>query len=365
MSDLDELLDTPRSEPSKRRGRIGRRVLRVAGWSVAGVVVLAAGAVAVTAVLDGIDRRRISPPGELVQLADGRRLHLHVVPGPAPEATDRPTVVLEAGSGGSAATMAWLHRQLGEHTSVVAYDRAGYGFSDASDGPLDAASVVADLHEGLAVLGSQGPYVLVGHSLGGGYVRSFAATHPDEVVGLVLLDPVHERQLERLPASSIAELEQARSQLSVAPTLARLGVFRLLDPQGPIVASLPPDAGAQHRARSVTAAGMRAYGREVAVLSALLDEIGHAEADTATAAASQGAFAGVPVRVISASEPAERETRQARQVMDDLHRELAARSPGASHAVIEGSDHLSLVIDAEHAREVVGVIGGLLEELAR
>jgi pimeloyl-ACP methyl ester carboxylesterase len=365
MSDLDELLDTARCESSTPRGGIGRRILRVAGWSVAGVAVVALGAVAVTALLDGIDRRRIAPPGELVELADGRLLHLHVVPGPASEAIDRPTIVLEAGSGGSAAAMAWLHRRLGERTKVIAYDRAGYGFSDASNGPLDAASVVADLHQGLAALGVPGPYVLVGHSLGGGYVRAFAAAHPDEVVGLVLLDPVHERQLERLPAESIAELEQARSQLAVAPALARLGVFRLLDPQERIVASLPPDAGEQHRARSVTAAGMRAYGREVAAFPALLDEIGRADGAATTAAASQDAFRGVPVRVISASEPAERETRQGREVMDALHGELTAHSPTASHAVIEGSDHLSLVIDAEYAREVATIILGLLEELSR
>jgi pimeloyl-ACP methyl ester carboxylesterase len=364
MSDLDGLSGTAPGVSPPRWGRIGRRILRIAGWGVGGVVVVAVGAVAVTAALDGIDRRRILPPGDLVELADGRLLHLHVAPGPTSEAAGRPTIVLEAGSGGSAAAMAWLHRQLGEHTTVVAYDRAGYGFSDASDGPLDGASVVADLHQGLELLGVQGPYVLVGHSIGGGYVRAFAAAHPDEVAGLVLLDPVHERQLEQLPAGSLAELQQARSQLAVAPALARLGVFRLLDPQERIVAALPTDAGEQHRARSSTASGMRAYGREVAALPALLDELGRVDA-AATAVASPAAFSGVPVRVISASEPAERETRQGREVMDALHRELAARSPAARHVVIEGADHLSLVFDAGDARRVGSVILGLLEELAR
>jgi hypothetical protein len=88
---------------------------------------------------------------------------------------------------------------------------------------------------------------------------------------------VHEQQLQRLPAESLAAVEQARDQLAVAPVLARLGVFRLTDPQATIVASLPEDAGEQHRARSVTAAGMRAYGREVAVLPELLAEVGRAD----------------------------------------------------------------------------------------
>ena len=347
-----------------RRGRgIGGRVVRIVGWGAAGVAGLLVVAVGVTAVLDAVDRRRITAPGELVELADGRRLHVEVTPGPdsgaqgAAEA--RPTVVLEAGSGGFGATMDWLRQELAEHTSVVVYDRAGYGFSDPADGPVTAASVVADLHEALGVLGVAGPLVLVGHSLGGGYARVFAAEHRDLVAGLVLLDPVHEQQLDRLPASAAEQLEEAQQQLAVAPLLARLGVFRLVDPQAEIVAALPEDAGAQHRARSVTAAGMRAYGQEVEVLPDLLAEVGRVDEP----GGSDPAYGGVPVRVLSASEPGEGESPEAREVMDTLHRELAERSPEATHGFIPGSDHLSMVVDAEHAREVAAVVVDLLEEL--
>ena len=350
-------------QPRRRRG-FGRRLLRVVGWGVAGVAGVLVVAVGVTAVLDAVDRRRITAPGELVELADGRRLHVEVTPGPdggVQDTTDvRPTVVLEAGSGGFGATMAWLRQELAEHTTVVAYDRAGYGFSDPADRPVAAAAVVADLHEALGVLGIEGPLVLVGHSLGGGYVRAFAAEHPDRVAGLVLLDPVHEQQLERLPGSSAEQLEEAQQQLAVAPMLARLGVFRLVDPQAEIVAALPDEAGAQHRARSVTAAGMRAYGQEVAVLPDLLAEVGRSDPP----GGSEGAYGGVPVRVLSASEPGEGETREAREVMDELHRELAERSPAASHGFIEGSDHLSMVVDAGHARTVATVVADLLDEVA-
>lgn len=357
---------TARGATPRRRRGIGRRIVRIVGWGAAGVAGLLVVAVGVTAVLDAVDRRRITPPGDLVELADGRRLHVEVTPGPqggadAPDGAEaRPTVVLEAGSGGFGATMDWLRQELAEHTSVVVYDRAGYGFSDPADGPVTAASVVADLHEALGVLGVEGPLVLVGHSLGGGYARVFAAEHRDLVAGLVLLDPVHEQQLDRLPASAAEQLEEAQQQLAVAPMLARLGVFRLADPQAEIVAALPEDAGAQHRARSVTAAGMRAYGEEVAVLPDLLAEVGRVDA----ADGSDPAYGGVPVRVLSASEPGEGETSDAREVMDTLHRELAERSPEATHGFIAGSDHLSMVVDAEHAREVAAVVADLLGELS-
>lgn len=341
-------------------GRVGRRLARGACWGVAGMAGLVVVAVAVTAVLDAVARRRVLPPGDLVELVDGRRLHLHVLdPNDDAHAAQHPTVVLEAGSGGFAASMAWLHRDLAAHTTVVAYDRAGYGFSDPADRPLDAASVADDLHEALERRGLPGPYVLVGHSLGGGYVRVFAARHPGQVTALVLLDPVHEDQLARQPVEATAQLAQARQQLAVAPLLARLGVFRLLDVQGDIVEALPEDAGAQHRARSVNAAGMRAYGSEVALLDDLLDEIVHAEG-----AAHAAPFGGLPVHIVSATDPAPGESPAAREVMVTLHRELAVRSPTATHTTITGADHLSLLTDPDHAHQVATAIVGFLDDLA-
>jgi pimeloyl-ACP methyl ester carboxylesterase len=267
--------------------------------------------------------------------------------------------VLEAGSGGFAASMAWLHRALAARTTVVAYDRAGYGFSDPDGGQLTAASVADDLHDALQRRGLTGPYLLVGHSLGGGYVRVFTARYPDEVAGLVLLDPVHEDQLARQPSEATDQLDQARRQLAIAPLLARLGAFRLLDVQRDIVASLPQDAGDQHRARSVTAAGMRAYAREVAVLGDLLVEVA-----TAEEIAGGTAFGGLPTLLISATEPSKAESLRAREAMDAMHRDLAARSATARHTAIVGADHLGLVTDGDHAREVATTILDLHNELS-
>jgi pimeloyl-ACP methyl ester carboxylesterase len=66
------------------------------------------------------------------------------------------------------------------------YDRAGRGWSDATDGPQDGAQIAADLHTLLERAQVPGPYVLAGHSFGGLYVQSFAAQFPDQVAGMVL-----------------------------------------------------------------------------------------------------------------------------------------------------------------------------------
>jgi pimeloyl-ACP methyl ester carboxylesterase len=155
-------------------------------------------------------------PGDFAGLVDigGRRLYLEC------QGTGSPTVVLEAG--GLARGDIWsrdLHEPAGSRpmilpavagfTRVCAYDRpgtigevnpqldpAGPPFfpsrSDPVPMPRTARDVVADLHALLQVAGVPGPYVLAGHSLGGLVVRLYAATYPDEVVGLVLIDATHE-----------------------------------------------------------------------------------------------------------------------------------------------------------------------------
>jgi pimeloyl-ACP methyl ester carboxylesterase len=103
----------------------------------------------------------------------------------------RPTVVLEHGAFGCAADWAVVQERLaarGLHS--LAYDRAGLGHSDPGPKPRDGRAIVADLDALLRELGEPGPYVVVGHSMGGLMVRLFALTHPDRTAGVVLVDAV-------------------------------------------------------------------------------------------------------------------------------------------------------------------------------
>ena len=83
---------------------------------------------------------------------------------------------------------------------VFSYERAGMGWSDGGPWRPDATRTVNDLHRVLQELRSQGidgPWILIGHSLGGLFVRQFAGRFPDRVAGLVLVDPTHEELLRR------------------------------------------------------------------------------------------------------------------------------------------------------------------------
>src|SRR5512134_825718 len=98
-----------------------------------------------------------------------------------------PTIVLEAGSGADSSTWSAVIEPLASTTRTCAYDRAGRGRSDTR-GDHTLADAATDLWALLAVAGERGPYVVVGHSLGGAYGRVFTARYGGEVVGLVLVD---------------------------------------------------------------------------------------------------------------------------------------------------------------------------------
>jgi pimeloyl-ACP methyl ester carboxylesterase len=108
--------------------------------------------------------------------------------------TGSPTVVLEAGYGDSGGLWAPVQNGVAPHTRVCSYDRPNVsaGASGPAPTPRTAADQVADLHALLATADVPGPYVLGAHSYGGLISRLYAVTYPDEVVGMVLVDTVHE-----------------------------------------------------------------------------------------------------------------------------------------------------------------------------
>ena len=134
-------------------------------------------------------------PHRLVDIG-GRKLNLYC------SGTGSPTVVFESPSGGAAWDWWTVQPQVAAKTRACVYDRAGFGFSDPSPRAADAENAVADLHALLQAAGVAPPYVLAGNSFGGGSVELFAWKHPDEVQGLVLVEPMHEDENVRADAVS-------------------------------------------------------------------------------------------------------------------------------------------------------------------
>jgi pimeloyl-ACP methyl ester carboxylesterase len=122
--------------------------------------------------------------------ADGHRLRLLI------SGQGNPTVIFESGGGGAdgGPLEVWKKVQpaVSTFTRTVSYDRAGIGLSAPGPAPRDARQIARELHIALANSKIAPPYILVGHSLGGPYIRVFAGMYPGEVGGLVLVDPTQE-----------------------------------------------------------------------------------------------------------------------------------------------------------------------------
>jgi len=134
-----------------------------------------------------------SAPGDLVDVG-GHSLHIYC------QGEGSPTVVLEAGLGDGSINFRALQDRLARHTRTCAYDRAGYGWSEPGPAPRDLATIAAELDALLDGAGEAGPYVLAGHSIGGLYALGFASRNPEDVVGIVLIDSSHPRQMQALTA---------------------------------------------------------------------------------------------------------------------------------------------------------------------
>jgi pimeloyl-ACP methyl ester carboxylesterase len=116
-----------------------------------------------------------------------------------------PVVVVLPGAGLTGLGYLNLHTQVSEFTTSVLYDRGGTGWSDRVPLPRSATEVTDELRLLLRVAGVPGPYVFVGHSLGGIYARRFAQRFPAEIAALVFLDPGHEDYTTKLPTPSFGE----------------------------------------------------------------------------------------------------------------------------------------------------------------
>jgi pimeloyl-ACP methyl ester carboxylesterase len=128
--------------------------------------------------------------------------------------TGDPTVILEAGLGASAASWSGVIPATASFARVMSYDRSNTiaSASDPAPTPRSAADAVTDLHALLNAAAVPSPYVMVGHSVGGLFVRLYASRYPDEVVGLVLVDSSHEDQDERRRQMVSPELFAAEQQ---------------------------------------------------------------------------------------------------------------------------------------------------------
>jgi len=207
------------------------------------VLILALGTLIAGAIAKSILARKYPAPGQLVDVG-GYKMHINCT------GQGSPTVVLAAGTADFSTTWVYVQPEVAKLTRVCAYDRAGLGWSEASPLPRTAGTTVAELHALLVNAKIPSPYVLVGHSLGGLHMRLYAHNYPDEVVGLILVDSLHEDQPILDPVYTKANQADVKPFRMFA-LLNSTGIMALA-PQSIPNQGLPDDAYAQYQASLAT-----------------------------------------------------------------------------------------------------------------
>jgi pimeloyl-ACP methyl ester carboxylesterase len=305
------------------------------------------------------DARRFPPPGRLVSIGS-HHLHIHVT------GEGSPAVVLESGLPATVLSWCRVQPELARFARVASYDRAGLGWSEIGPLPRTSRHIVEELRALLRAAGLPPPYILVGHSFGGFTARLFAGCYPAEVVGLVLVDPIHPEEWQHPD-------EQLQRKLTGGARLARYGAFLVRLGFGRVVALLG-QMGALGAARflvSVATGGVvGGESNRMAPASKLPEELrpaarhfwllpksylalaGQVESlpESAAQVAEVKSLGDIPLRVLSADQtPPERLALQ----------EAAARlSSNGRHIVAAGSGHW---IQLDRPEIVVEAIRQVLE----
>ena len=286
------------------------------------------------------DARRFPPPGQLVDVG-GHRLHIHCMGG------GTPAVVMDSGFPGSSLSWTFVQPEVARFTHACSYDRAGLGWSDAGPMPRSSRQIVKELRALLLNARVEGPFVLVGHSFGTFTVRLYASTYPDDVVGMVLVDPIHPSEWFEMTEAEARRLAGAIRLSRYGASLARLGVARLIS----VLVRLGAHGLARASVSLLTRGTLAEAERMIAPLAKLPSElhpiiaalwtqpkffdaiVSQAEAlpQSAAQVAATGDYSDIPLVVLSASSSSPSQLKG--------HEALARLSSQGKHIVASKSGH--------------------------
>jgi pimeloyl-ACP methyl ester carboxylesterase len=300
-------------------------------------------------------------PQRLVELRDGRKIHLFCL------GKGSPTVILTAGLGDWAAVWGKVQAPIALKTRVCAWDRAGFGFSDPSSAPQDVSHTTTDLAEAFKRAKIDGPYVLVGHSMGGYESLLFADRHPRQVLGMVLIDPAlpDQDRRARVVAPKYAaflseEFDQSAALLKKCAAELRSGVLKIGSPDPDkcfdYSPSFPPE---------LTAALIRLDNNPARLMTeaSTFEQFAHSSQIVVNPERNYGS---IPIRVLTASDP----------LPDTPADALAARPPFAAeklraHGAMAAlsTDGINKMVGASHEIQnlkpevVISTVGEVIDKV--
>jgi pimeloyl-ACP methyl ester carboxylesterase len=294
------------------------------------------------------------PPGQLIDIrADGGagpfRLHLQR------QGSGRPAAILDTGLGGNSLMWANTLPAVAAITEACAFDRAGAGWSDPAPGNLPRTSrrLVEELRLLLGAAGLKPPYILLGHSAGAIHMLVYAKRHPEEVAGMVLVEPSHPEMFTRL--KDVPGPGAMRALYGGLAALGRLGALRWVGPA--YLKALLPDGPRTLPAPTWDA--LRYFAAQGGDFATAAREARAAAESFADARCEPGGLGDLPLVLLTAEWWTTGKPSRLKRAFLPLREELARYSTRGRHVVVTGCDHTNLPVVradavAEAVREVMG-----------
>lgn len=270
------------------------------------------------------------------------------------------TIVFEAGCGCSLLAYTWLQTFLSNKFCVLSYDRLGLGWSDeVKSAKRDARATSNRLYQLLLAANVTGPLVLVGHSIASFYLRVFAHEYPQQVRGLVLLDPCHPRQTAVLPAHGVSLWYKLRKRAMIL--YAKIGLSNIVSPIWELPNNsmnfLPVEAKHELLEQLCRPNSYSTFFLEIDAFDL-----------SARQAASITDLGDLPLLILTAPQqeidlPPDINWQTYLSAWLSLHRELATLSRKSLQKVISGAGHCTLITKRECAERVAWEIEAFIDDI--
>jgi pimeloyl-ACP methyl ester carboxylesterase len=322
---------------------------RIAGAIALAILIICVAGIAYNTLSIRHYRELTGVPGKLYDIG-GHAMHLYCT------GEGSPAIVLSAGLGDDFTGWARVQPILSRLTKVCSYDRAGFGWSESRPGVQDADAISAQLHALMDAAAIQRPFILVGHSISGIYMRSYAAHYLDDLAGLVFIDGATPLQDDRLPKALVKIEVEQRRQMPWQKLLTTLGWDRM---QG-LCTDVPP--------------GFEAYSAWIMADNCIPSQVDAVEGELDAEQASgeetihAGPFGGLPVLilsrdpgVLSANWPPD-VAKDNSIVWNQMQEEAKHLSSQSKRVIAKGSDHYIHNDRTDLVNQEIGAFLGMVRD---